>query len=150
MWIDLGSPGDETFVIDGVHARESTVADALTRYRWTRELARLRVFTWPGGRPLRLSVSYLSGARPPAAPAAEPRLRFNGHPLAGASRRESAGRFERVTRSFELPAEWVEPGMNELEIRSATWIPAESGDSEDRRALGIMLDRVSIERESAS
>ena len=99
---------------------------------------------------MRLSVSYLSGARPPGAPPAEPRIRFNGNWLRGDRGSEPAGEFERVTLGFELPATWVERGMNRLEIHSQTWVPESPNDAGDERALGIMIDAVTIEPASAS
>ncbi len=39
---------------------------------------------------------------------------------------------------------------NQLEIRSSTWTPTRVGDSRDRRALGIMLDTVTLESVSSS
>ena len=131
--------------------RVSTRGGKGTRYRWTQRRARLRLFSWTGQRPQRLSVSYLSGVRPPGVPPARPQLDFNGHRLRGKTHREPAGEIERVTLSFDLPAEWVKPGLNELGIRSATWTPTKWTPWVRRWSdIGIMLDSVTLEPISSS
>ena len=115
------------------------------RWRWTKGRGRLRLFARPGERPLRLSVRTLEGARPAGVAAPAPRFRLNGQALTGATRREPAGELERVTYRFDVPADWMAEGMNLLEIRSRTWVPARADAGADRRSLGIMLERVSLE-----
>jgi hypothetical protein len=143
--IDLGAPWDAAFVAAGFRARESL--EPWEGLRWRRAGARalLRIFAWPGERPLRLTVHHLEEERRPGARAPDPRSRFNGHRLrAATTRRAPAGPWERVTTRFDVPAAWVQEGVNLLEIRSGAGTRAEPGDA-DPGPPGLRVDGVLVE-----
>ena len=83
---------------------------------------------------------------------ANPRFALNGHALAAARITEQrvAG-LRLVTETFDVDAALLAGPINRLTVESATCVPALAlPANDDRRALGLPLDRVTLERAPAS
>lgn len=56
--IDLGRPGDDAFIIDGLYDREHAPGDPRLHMRWTQASAQLRIIMQAGTSPVRIKVKY--------------------------------------------------------------------------------------------
>jgi hypothetical protein len=133
--IDVGSDGDEPFLLDGFGLPESLPGSARHTLRATGARAELRIPLLPDPRPALLRVHYLTGLRPASAPPPAPEFVWNGVPVQGGSQEEPLGRFTRVTARLPLPAPLLTPRVHQLVIRSTPW-----------EGRGILLEGVSVER----
>jgi len=134
--IDVGDAGDEAYVADFFDVE---YADALS-YRWSGNISSI-VFPGIGAyAPARLRLS-LNGHRPAGLPLPTVTVRANGREL---------GSFP-VTDDFEtydLPIDRDAVGTSgtlRVELSSHTFVPHESSGSGDRRELGVLVDKASVQ-----
>jgi hypothetical protein len=125
------------FSTRGFHAVETT-ADG-EAFRWTSGPASLELPELTAANEAVLSLSLAQDLPQPLASAAS--IRLNGHLVA---ERHLPRRFE-VLR-WPVPSAWLnQNGKNTVSFDSVIHSPAESGLSDDRRQLGLMVDGVKLE-----
>lgn len=135
---DLGAPDDGRYDPDGFFARE-TIADTGLDLRWTKGAASVAWAPVPGFAPSRVVLR----ARAVAAP--KDTSIFVDGILAGAVR-VGTGLAEVSSPLTPAAARLLAgPECARIEIRSATEVPKELGKGEDTRALGVAVDRISLE-----
>jgi len=136
--IDVGAPGDEAFLENFHDAEYSQGLD----YRWSSDRSSI-IFPDIGGCAPALLRLRLNGHRPAGLPYPTVTVKANGTDIASFTVREG---FE----TYELTARGLAPGTSgsvKLELHSETFVPHESSGSGDRRSLGVLVDRVSVQFE---
>ncbi len=136
--VDVGG-FDYKYLASGFYEKESDRSGAV--YRWTGAEARIRIGEgWNG--PGHLSLRASAGP-PERQKAASVTVIVNGTPI---GKLDITSGFD--TYQMEVPAQALIAGRDEvtISIRSSTWSPSDNGLGYDRRALGIELDWISLEK----
>jgi hypothetical protein len=139
LLVGFGAPA-EPYIVEGMYDPET--GPGQRPVRWTGGRARLRLPVSPTatGKPWRLNLRLFG---PPSA-ASVPALRvaLNGRSLGELPLKPEAEQ----TLSFPVPGDVLHAGLNELELESAPWRPAELLGADDQRTLGVMLAELEIAR----
>jgi len=138
--INIGSSGDEWFLIDGFHMPEKTRNGV--PFRWTKEQAIITI-------PLRtaipgqtIRITYLLEGRPSFIADPDPLFSWNGTILDSKTSIITNDGIRYAAATISLRPEHQTRTANILEIKSPVWIPSETGFAQDPRRLGIMLHSV--------
>lgn len=146
--LDMGGL-DYAYTVGGFYTQDQDAPGA-PYWRWTHDAALLRL-PWAGaaGQGGRLTLRLRAGpAGPEGRPTpAEVRVLLagpNGEPGAvlGEARVLPGAPF--MDFAFPVPAQTGRDVL--LRLESSTWSPAETGNSDDRRALGVQLDSLRLEQ----
>ena len=134
--IDVGAPGDAAF-LENFHDPE--YSEGLD-YRWSSDSSSI-VFPDIGGYAPVLLGLQLNGHRPADLPHPTVTVRANGIDIASFPVTEGFERYELAVERRALGTS----GSLQVELHSETFVPHESTGSGDRRALGVLVDHVSVE-----
>jgi hypothetical protein len=135
---DLGAPDDGRYDPDGFWAREK-IADAGLNLRWTKERASVAWAPVPGFAPGRIVLRLRSVAEPK-----DVSIFVNGV-LAGAVR--AGPGLAEASSPLTPDAARLLAGLEcaRIELRTPTEVPKSLGKGDDTRALGVAVDRISLE-----
>lgn len=140
-WFDLDVGTNDDLHVLRFHSREQTEGRT---FRWTRRASYISVTTiHPTARELTLVLH--DGGRPPAAPPARVEVFLH---------LQRIGQIDLVPGGFRpytvpIPADLAARASSagdpvELRLMSTTWVPHDVLGVDDRRELGVMVDRVTI------
>jgi hypothetical protein len=139
--LDVGAPGDERYLGWGWHEQEQIAGLTL---RWAGDLpqAKLYVDLPPDAYTISVSMQAFSAPR-------RVQLFANGEPLPGEVTVSEAGL---QAYTFDLPADRLGDGHHvEIALAYDNWlVPAEIGQSADRRRLSVAVDWIQFTRGSSS
>lgn len=136
--IDVGSAGDEAYLIEGFFRPETQGRGRTVRWSQPHSRVRLPVLRPPAG--LEVTVRCLS-VRPPSSPPG-PSFAVNGRAIpADGVRVEDADGLR--SYRFEVPADLLRDGASQmLDMTCTPWIPTRTGHGRDSRPLGMRVDSV--------
>ena len=130
--VELPGVAGDPFRVSGFFPMEKTAQGE--RVIWSDPACALDVWLQPSGVPEEV-VLHGYDRRPPRAPPAAPRCRWNGADQACTYALAPDGTF---ALTLLLPAERLREGANRLEVEVAGWQPSAFDASPDRRHLGLL------------
>ncbi len=137
--LDIGSPDDTPWLVTGFHDREQRPDQR--QVRWTTEMARIRLFA-EEPRTRRLMLHYISN-RPSGVPDDDVQVWLNDTALTGSI--TTADATQPSIWQGDVPADLWQQGENVLVLTCTPWTPADHLATNDRRTLGVQLDRIVLE-----